>query len=326
MVAQAHSLVMIVVVCALVLLIWATLVTVGDLECLEGTVLDDISYCLTYGVASLAERALPRRFHCSCGRWESSAVGVVMFAFLYVGSVFGVSVLMLDKVSRAEQALAVGYVLAVLASFIATTRSDPGIVTPANATQMIQLFPADGILRTEKACETCLLMRPARAKHHGDHCIAYFDHYCVWVRNVIGLFNMRYFLLFLLVTSTACAHGAFVGARLLHRDIYVLKGWRPSFRVLLRILANRYQLLAALVAFLLVASVALFAFFATHLLQVLRGVTSYECIKLRRLDKKTRAAYRGRGMRLDMLKIILRPRMRLLRAGMDAMDASTKTE
>ena len=55
-------------------------------------------------------------------------------------------------------------------------------------------------------------------------------------------------------------------------------------------------------------------------------MTSYECIKLRRLDKKTRAAYRGRGMRLDMLKIILRPRMRLLRAGMDAMDASTKTE
>lgn len=314
----------IIVVCAVVLLIWATLVFVGDLECLEGTVLDDVSYCLTYGVASLAEsiakRALPGRFHGSCGRCEvreASAVGVVIFALLYMGSVVGVSVLMLDsldKVSRAERALAVGYMLAVLASFTAACRSDPGIVTPANATQMIQLFPADGILRTEKACETCLLMRPARAKHHGGHCIAYFDHYCVWMGNVIGLFNMRYFLLFLLVTSAACAHGAIVGVRLLHRDIYVVRGWRPSFRVLLRILANRHQLLTALVAFLIVASVALFAFFATHLVQVLRGVTSYECIKLRGLDKKTRAAYRSRGMRLEMLRIILRPRTSLSNA------------
>ncbi len=311
------STVMIVVVCAVVLLAWATLVFVGDLECLEGSVLDDLSYWLTYGVASLAERALPGRFHGSCGRCESSAVGVVMFTLLYTGSVLGVSILMLDsidKVSRAEQGLAAGYMLAVLASFTAACRSDPGIVTPGNATQMIQLFPADGILRTEKACETCLLMRPARAKHHGGHCIAYFDHYCVWMRNVIGLFNMRYFLLFLLVTSAACAHGAIVGVRLLHRDIYVLRGWRPSFRVLLRILANRYQLLTALVAFLIVASVALFAFFATHLVQVLRGVTSYECIKLRGLDKKTRAAYRSRGMRLEMLRIILRPRTSLSNA------------
>ena len=46
-------------------------------------------------------------------------------------------------------------------------------------------------------------------------------------------------------------------------------------------------------------------------------MTSYECIKLRRLDKKTRAAYLGRGMSLDVLRIILRPRMCLLRAGMD---------
>jgi len=309
---------MIVVICALVLLIWATLVFVGDLECVEGSLLDDLSYCLTYGVATIVERALPARLHGSCGvPCESSAAGVVMFAVLYAGSGVGVFVQMLDKVSRAEQALAVGYLLAVLASFMAACRSDPGIVTPANAMQMIQLFPADGILRTEKACETCLLMRPAQAKHHGGHCVAYFDHYCVWMRNVIGLFNMRYFLLFLLVTSTACAHGAFVGARLLYREIFFVRGWRPSCRVLLRILANRYQVLTALMAFLIVASVALFAFFAMHLVQVLRGVTSYECIKLRRLDKKTRAAYLGRGMSLDVLRIILRPRMCLLRAGMD---------
>ena len=52
---------MIVVICALVLLIWATLVFVGDLECVEGSLLDDLSYCLTYGVATIVERALPAR-------------------------------------------------------------------------------------------------------------------------------------------------------------------------------------------------------------------------------------------------------------------------
>ena len=311
---------MILLICALLLLAWATLVVVGDLECLEGTFFDHVSYFLTYGLASIAERALPERFRGYCGRCEASPIGVVMFGLLYAGSVVGVCAQVFDKVSRGEQLLAVGYMASVLVSFVVACRSDPGIVTSGNATQMIQLFPADGILRTEKACETCLLMRPAGAKHHGEYCIAYFDHYCVWVNNVIGLFNMRYFLLFLIVTSVACAHGAFVGAGLIYRDIYIVRGWRPSYRVLLRILGNRYQLLTALVAFLGVASMALFAFFVVHMVQVLRGMTSYEYTKIRRFDRKTRVRYYRRGMSLETLRIILQPRASLRRAGHGAKD------
>jgi palmitoyltransferase len=223
----------------------------------------------------------------------------------------------LPLASFTEHVLAYVYAATVLGLFVATCRSDPGVVTPQNATKMLLLFPpdGDGMLRREQACETCMVMRPARAKHHGGHCVAYFDHYCVWVRNAIGLFNMRYFLGFLLVTSVSCAHGAVLGARQVYLDIYVVRGWRPAdHRVLFRVLANRYQLETALVAFLSVASAALFGFFVMQLLQLLRGITSYEYVKLRRMDEATRRRYSQAGYSLEMIRIVLRPHAYLDRA------------
>ena len=303
---------------ALVLTAYAGIVFIGDLECVEGTWVDHLSCFLTYGLASVAERGLAALFgpdrtaqamtRCS-GACDSGPIGQVVFSVIYAGCVIGVCLEILPKVPPTEQLLAAAYMGSVLLLFVVTCTSDPGIVTPSNQTQMLHLFPADGILRKEQLCETCMLMRPSQAKHHHGQCIAYFDHYCVWMRNSIGLFNMRYFLLFLIVTACACAHGALVGARLVYRDIYVVKGWRPTDRkVVYRILANRYQAPSALISFLVVCFVTLFAFFITHLVQILRGTTSYEYIKLRRMDEETRRRHSATKMNLATLKILLRPK------------------
>ena len=301
-----------------VVVVVVVVVVIGDLECLEGTILDDASYFLTYGVASIANgllaRALgPRRAQgvvSGCGACGDSPLGQSVFSVLYVGSVAGAWTLLLPLASSAERIAAHAYAASVLVLFFLACWSDPGIVTPQNATKMMHLFRADGVLRKERACETCLLMRPARAKHHGRHCIAYFDHYCVWMRNAIGLFNLRYFLAFLLVTSVACGHGAVVGVRQVYRDIYVVRGWRPAdHRVLFRVLANLYPLETALTAFMAVASASLFGFFASQLLQLLQGMTSYEYVKLRQMDVETRARYySARRLSLEMFRIVLRPR------------------
>ena len=51
---------MLVVLALTLLLLYAVLVVAGDLECVEGSFLDDLSYFLTYGVASIANGLLSR--------------------------------------------------------------------------------------------------------------------------------------------------------------------------------------------------------------------------------------------------------------------------
>ena len=48
-------------------------------------------------------------------------------------------------------------------------------------------------------CPTCLIQRPARAKHDPTlkRCVRRFDHYCPFVATVVGERNYRYFYAFL---------------------------------------------------------------------------------------------------------------------------------
>ena len=62
-------------------------------------------------------------------------------------------------------------------------------------------------------CDTCDIPKPARSKHCSlcNICIEKMDHHCVWINNCVGLYNYKYFLLFLLLHEMICIYGLVVG-------------------------------------------------------------------------------------------------------------------
>ncbi|KAL3912215.1 MAG: hypothetical protein SGPRY_008411, partial [Prymnesium sp.] len=58
-----------------------------------------------------------------------------------------------------------------------------------------------------KYCDTCHVVRPARASHdrHTDRCVRRFDHYCPFLGNAVGEGNYLWFLLFVVTTFTSSA-------------------------------------------------------------------------------------------------------------------------
>jgi len=57
-------------------------------------------------------------------------------------------------------------------------------------------------------CAHCGMDKPPRAHHSGalNKCVKRMDHYCIWVNNVIGYENHKYFILFLVYTVIGISH------------------------------------------------------------------------------------------------------------------------
>ena len=96
-------------------------------------------------------------------------------------------------------------------------RMDPGVVTPANADKLCELYPWDEIMFTKQLCRTCNVVKPARSKHCGlcGVCVSRFDHHCIWINNCVGVGNHRWFLGFLFFHTVLCLYGASVGTIIL---------------------------------------------------------------------------------------------------------------
>ena len=309
--------------CLLSSIVYAVVVLLSDFECLEGTLVDTIGYYLTFGPLLVTESLLS----ICCGKkvtesllsWLQAScnsprnpVGQLVFVSIYGGCALGVVNQIFPELSDLHKAVGSFWFVAVLLLYIIVCKSDPGIVVDSNQVDFIRLFPPDGELRVEKFCDTCMKVRPAQGKHHDGHCIALYDHYCIWVKNSIGFFNMRYFLLFLMVTSLACAHGAVVGTYLVYADM-ISRGWHVGsydFQILFRIVANEYGPIGALISFLFICSSVLFTFFLSQIWQILQGMTTYESIKIRSMEPSIRRKYQ-RGFRPRYLWMVLRPHYHL---------------
>ena len=70
--------------------------------------------------------------------------------------------------------------------------------------------PASG--RKRRWCNRCKAFKPAKATHDSvsGRCVIKFDHYCPWVNNAIGIYNHKFFLLFVLYTFLQCAYSLFL--------------------------------------------------------------------------------------------------------------------
>jgi hypothetical protein len=101
-------------------------------------------------------------------------------------------------------------------SFYLVCASDPGVVDQRRAAEHAASYPFDGLLYKPKKCDTCLVERPARAKHCRicNQCVARFDHHCPWINGCVGERNVRWFLLFLFATAFICLYEAWLSYRL----------------------------------------------------------------------------------------------------------------
>ena len=112
-------------------------------------------------------------------------------------------------------------------SHLLVLKSDPGIVTEKNHKVCYKMFPFDDLLYEEgKSCRTLNIDIPARSKWDAvtNRRVCKFDHYCAVVNQSIGLRNLRWFLLFLIVNGRVVAARR---SRLLEQgdDADTLKHW-----------------------------------------------------------------------------------------------------
>ena len=69
-------------------------------------------------------------------------------------------------------------------------------------------------------CMKCKSIRPPRAHHCSmcSRCVLRMDHHCPWVGNCVGLYNHKYFLMFLFHAMIGCAIASIV---MIHNCFYV---------------------------------------------------------------------------------------------------------
>ena len=188
---------------------------------------------------------------------------------------------------------------ATLLAFAKASFSDPGFVTPANAARYNAVWPRDGALYARrKACAACRVeVRPPRSKHCGlcHHCVSKLDHHCPWINNCVGELNMRWFLLFLLMSAVFCLHGAALLAGVLYGYCDKAGLLSPnlryrtarngpllpaSFALRMALLLRDTGLLAPLGVFALLMGLVLVAFTGFQLYHVLRNTTTAETYKI----------------------------------------------
>ena len=116
---------------------------------------------------------------------------------------------------------AIVFVLCLL-TFYAASFTDPGIVTPANVTEYLRLYPADGVLyKPLRLCKTCGELKVPRSKHCRtcDRCVAKFDHHCIWLNTCVGERNYRWFLAYLWANAGLLLYGVAATVSVLATDV-----------------------------------------------------------------------------------------------------------
>ena len=205
--------------------------------------------------------------------------------------------------AETSPSLLLGYLLLAMVavgivSWLITCLIDPGYVVapPADGggRHAEDTYEYDGLLYTEKVCATCHVVRPPRSKHCRvcNRCVRRFDHHCGWMNSCVGERNYPFFLLFLLIHSTACVFGSYLSAAVLggeceafldiireHRRASGAAPLVTSWTTCVAYSVVHHRVVVFGFILLLVIGIVLFLFFLFHALLVYRNTTTNEKFK-----------------------------------------------
>ncbi|RMZ52914.1 hypothetical protein APUTEX25_001033 [Auxenochlorella protothecoides] len=240
-----------------------------------------------------------------CLRHLGKAMLLVVFAlaWLEVQAVFSCSLapawrqggLIMRALVGITGAVFLAMVALLLWAYLATFAANPGLVPPgwqpfeldeqeqqvgsadlqALADDFTELIrdsedPVQWHLLRPRFCKKCAAWKPPRAHHcrMTQRCVLKMDHWCVWVLNCVGLFNYKFFVLFLGYTDVAC-----------WISVILLLG--PTLRQFRGTAGPLSTLLLAFTAFVFAAafSLALLAFLIMHLRLIARNQTTIEAFE-----------------------------------------------
>jgi len=133
--------------------------------------------------------------------------------------------------------------------------------------------------RGERICDTCKIIRPARAKHckHCNHCVEVFDHHCPYTGVCIGKGNYLFFCLLLLSGMISATYVCIFSIW------FIKEKWPVDDNVGGPLIIGILLTIVCIILFLLIGQLSCY-----HVFIVVKGKTTNEWVLNRRKKKSVK--------------------------------------
>ncbi|KAN0018494.1 hypothetical protein ACTFIU_011112 [Dictyostelium citrinum] len=180
-----------------------------------------------------------------------------------------------ERKGKIHSFLSMALVIQMLCNYYLCSTTDPGSFKDTISPSYYLIHPISSSDSTDKKwCNKCNHQKPERAHHcrYCNRCVLRMDHHCQWLQNCIGLFNQKYFVLFLFYTSISIIY---FFTLLIKRSIelvtkHTMEKTLPDFDLL------HLFLLGVLIIILIIAGISIMALLWTQIALISKGLTTIE--------------------------------------------------